>query len=254
MGYQLWLADVLADAFRGVKGFRVEAYPGWEMRGREDFEPRGLLDHHTGGGGTFDNIVHYMMEVSSLKPSCNWATSAPINGVVRIMVTAAGRANHAGKGRYAWVPENQGNKYLIGGEHHNDGYTRWPAQQVEGIHRADAAMLKHLGLGADRVIFHKSYAGYRGKWDMHTLELGAHQQSVKQYFNSVTPTIDLEDPMANDIYMMHVVYLGAEPNPSSWSKALIESFNYHFWRALNGTSMEMIRQDFQKTAKDGGRM
>lgn len=200
MSRQLWLADVIADAFRGVSGFKVETWHGWTSLGREGFEPRGLLDHHTGSGGSYDNILRYMMDSSPLRPSCNWATSPPINGVVRITITCAGSANHAGQGSLPWVPTNTGNYHLIGGEHHNDGYTPWPQQQREAIEIADAAMLRYLGHDVDRVAFHKTYAGYRGKWDMHTLDLADHQRRIHAHLSAPAPAPSTYYPEDDRMY------------------------------------------------------
>lgn len=193
MGRQLWLADVLADAFRGVSGFRVEVYPDWAIRGSESFDPIGVLNHHTGGGGTYDNMLRYMMEVSSLRPSCNWATSPPQDGVVRVTVTAAGRANHAGAGSLSYVPKDTGNYRLLGGEHHNTGYEPWPAQQSEAIHRGSAALLRHMGLDESRAADHKDYAGYRGKWDRHSVNLADERAAIKRYLTSTQPRPPEED-------------------------------------------------------------
>lgn len=177
MGRALWLADVLADAFRGVRGFRVETWPGWTTAGKASFEPIGCMDHHTGGGGTLDNVVRYMMAVSSIAPSCNYATGPPVNGVVRIIVTCAGRANHAGRGRLPWIPANHGNFRTLGGEHHNNGRAPWPGQQLEAVRRIDAAVLDYLGQGVDRVVFHKTYTDR--KYDMHSLSLVAHRNAIR---------------------------------------------------------------------------
>ena len=182
MGRALWLADVLADAFRGVRGYSVEVWPGWTSLGKPTFEPIGTLDHHTGGGGTYDNILRYMLVASSIAPSCNWATSPPINGVVRVTVCCAGRANHAGKGGEGrggtpWIPTDLGNLHLIGGEHHNNGAAPWPAQQYEGVVIGSAAMLEHLGRSAGHAELHKSYAPGR-KVDMHTITHAGHQRAI----------------------------------------------------------------------------
>lgn len=199
MGRQLWLADVLADAFRGVAGYRVETYPSWASRGRSSFEPIGLINHHTGGGGTYDNILRYMLEVSSIKPSCNWATSPPIDGVVRVTICCAGSANHAGRGGAGrggtpWLPTDTGNLHTLGGEHHNDGSAAWPGQQVEGVEIASAAMLRQLGVGADRAALHKTYAPGR-KPDMHTIDLAAHQRGIARYLNPPPPSSAREDDL-----------------------------------------------------------
>lgn len=162
MTQQTWLGDVVADAFRGHRGFRVETYSGWRTRSANTtaFEPIGVMNHHTGPGG-YDNLLNYMMHGSSIAPLCNLATSRPQNGVVRITVCAAGRANHAGRGYLPWTGTNGGNYRTIGIENQNTGSEAWPDQQVEAIHMLSAALLKHLGVGTSRLVDHKTYAPKR---------------------------------------------------------------------------------------------
>lgn len=209
MGRQLWLADALADAFRGVKGYRVETWHGWTSLGKSSFDPIGVLDHHTGGGGTYDNILRYMMETSPIAPSCNWATSPPINGVVRVTVTCAGRANHAGRGGKGrggtpWVPTDTGNYRLLGGEHHNNGSAAWPGQQYEGVLIGSAALLRGLGADEDRAALHKTYAPGR-KPDMHSIALANHQAGIRRHFATrpTQPTIvaSTEDTMYPELIL-----------------------------------------------------
>lgn len=190
----LWLPDVLADAFRGVRGFQVEVYRDWDTRGRATgFDPThtdhgGVLNHHT-GPGTYDALLRYMAEGSSIAPLCHWATSRPVNGVVRVTVVSAGRANHAGlggagRGGTPWVPTDAGNTYLVGGEHQNSGTEFWPAQQNEAIHRGSAAILRHLGHGPDRAIDHKHYAPGR-KVDRHTVDQRAESAAIARFLTNL---------------------------------------------------------------------
>lgn len=160
MAYQTWLADVVADAFRGVSGFRVDTYSGWQTRGNPNIGPVGVMNHHTGPGG-YDNLLNYMMRGSSIAPLCNIATSRPINGIVRITICSAGRANHAGKGNLTWTGYNNGNARSIGIENHNSGNQAWPDQQVDGIRILTAALLDRLGVNASRAVDHKTYAPKR---------------------------------------------------------------------------------------------
>jgi len=176
MPRQRWLLDILADEFRGVNGFRVDFYPGWETRGRELFDPTHVMDHHT-GPGAYNNLLRYMAVGPVHPPLCNYATSRPHNGIVRITVVAAGRANHAGRGVYATIPRDQGNRYSLGAEHQNDGRQAWPAQQVEAIRRCDAALLKHLNRNVNRMLDHKTYAPVR-KVDRHSVNVNRERQEV----------------------------------------------------------------------------
>lgn len=156
MGRALWLADELTDAFRGLRGFRVDVVPGWESRGYASLVPVGTMNHHT-GRGSYNALLSYMAHNSSIAPLCNYATSRPHDGIVRITVVASGKANHAGKGYLPWIGTDRGNPRTIGGEHQNDGTQQWPPQQVEAIYRANAVILNRLGQPASRAVDHKTY-------------------------------------------------------------------------------------------------
>lgn len=169
MARQAWLADVIADEFRGSKGFRVDAYPNWTTRGATLFDPEGVMDHHT-GPGSYNALLAYMAEGPVHPPLCNVATSRPSSGVVRITVVAAGRANHAGVGELPWRrgQGSTGNRRTLGLEHQNDGGQSWPGQQVEAIRRLDACLLRHMGHTAARRTDHRIYAPGR-KPDRHSV-------------------------------------------------------------------------------------
>lgn len=210
----LWLPDILADAFRGMRGYQVEAYPGFAERGRRSsFNPThadhgGVCNHHT-GAGAFDALLRYMAETSSIAPLCHWSTSRPHNGIVRVVIVSANRANHAGRGGRGrdgtpWVPTDQGNTYLVGGEHQNSGYQDWPDQQNEAIHIGSAAILRQLGHGADRAVDHKDYAPGR-KWDRHSVSLAAEQAVIARYLR-INPSF-LEDLPMDDNTLFGLVVL-----------------------------------------------
>lgn len=231
-----FLPDVLADAFRGLRGFQVETHPHWDTRGRatgfDPFHPDhgGILNHHT-GRGSFDALLRYMAETSRIAPLCHWSTSRPRNGTVRIVIVAAGRANHAGRGGAGkegtwWVPTDHGNTYLIGGEHQNDGTQPWPGQQNEAIHIGSAAILAHLSHDETRAIDHKNYAPHR-KVDRHSVRLAREQAAIARHL--ATPHAQ-EDPMTADprgtarICMRE--YLGRSPHGDTIEEAYAE-LNFH---------------------------
>lgn len=185
MSRALWLVDLLADEFRGSKGFQVDYMPGWETRGKSTFAPRGVMNHHT-GGGSYQALLTYMTYTSSIAPLCNIATSRPSNGIVRITVVASGKANHAGKGYLPWTGTNMGNTYTIGFENQNDGRQTWPDQQNEAIARANVVCLKKIGQGVDRLADHKTYAPSR-KVDRVHINLDHWKNYVAGYMNPEPP-------------------------------------------------------------------
>ena len=76
-------------------------------------------------------------------------------------VIAAGRANHAGKGKLPWVPQDKGNQFLLGVEAESTGRGDWTTAQKDSYPRGVAALLRHMGLPADRFAAHKEYAPNR---------------------------------------------------------------------------------------------
>lgn len=173
-----WIADVAADAFRGVNGFKVDVVSGWRTRSAktQSFAPIGVMNHHT-GPGSYGALLNYMAYNASTAPLCNIATSIPYNGIVRITIVAAGRANHGGKGYYSWTGRDGANYRCIGIENQNNGSQAWTKQQTEATRILTAALLKHMNRGTNYMIEHKTYAPSR-KPDRHTINLGTERKAV----------------------------------------------------------------------------
>jgi hypothetical protein len=151
-----WLADALRAG-----GCRVDEgiVPDWKRRGHTDggFSPIGVLGHHTAGpvGGDYPSLGTVRDGRPGLPgPLANL-------GLTRSGVwfpVAAGRAWHAGAGSCRWVPRNDGNGHLIGIEAESSGRGDWTPAQLEAYPRGVAALLRDLGVGADRFIAHKEWA------------------------------------------------------------------------------------------------
>ena len=130
--------------------------------------PRGILLHHTACGehsGDDPSLVEVIKgralgtPQQLVGPLCNLLLAR--SGTYHMI--AAGKAYHAGLGAISFVPvENAGNTFLIGIEAENDGTGEpWGEAIMDAYARGCAAILKHLGLGADRCIGHKEYAPHR---------------------------------------------------------------------------------------------
>lgn len=162
-GRSLWIADVLADAYRGVKGIRLEVYPGWETRGKAIAKHIGVIDHHTGPSRVYDGILKYMAVNSSIAPLCNISSSDPnrTGGICRVTVVASGKANHAGRGYLPWTGSNGGNVRALGWEGQNDGDEDWHPLHLEAVAIGNAALLSFMGSGVNKLADHKTYAPRR---------------------------------------------------------------------------------------------
>lgn len=163
----VWLADVLTDA-----GLKVVPYPGWETRGGDSFDPKGIILHHTvTSPNSVDRVVDRMLaETGSSKvpaPLANYSTNR--DGTISLI--AAGTANHGGAGAWGGL---SGNRYFFGDEMKNAGSSvePWPAVQLESARRAAAAICNHLGVDSSMVCGHKEYATPKGrKTDPHSLNM-----------------------------------------------------------------------------------
>lgn len=184
-GDPVWLPDVLRDA-----GLVCHIYPGAFERGHGDMaDIRGVLCHHTGSfGETPRGIAEH--------PSLGLASQLYLGKNGEYTLCGVGIAYHAGKGGgISWLPDNNANPHLIGIEAANDGggsstkplvhRSSWPDVQYDAYVRGVAAINARLGVGADRAIGHKEWAGRaQGKWDPGQLDMNIFRADVAARLNS----------------------------------------------------------------------
>ncbi len=183
MTYSLtWLPEVLEAA-----GLKVAETPGWRTRGRAEMGTvKGVLCHHTAtarGGNmpTLDMLIKGRSDLAG--PLCHLGLGR--DGT--FYVVAAGRANHAGTGAWEGIEPDKGNSHFIGIEAENSGLPGdpWPEVQMDAYRRGVAAILKHIGAGANMCCGHKEYAPGRKNdpsFDMPTFRTG-----VSEYLVGKTP-------------------------------------------------------------------
>jgi peptidoglycan hydrolase-like protein with peptidoglycan-binding domain len=155
MNYSLiWLPDVLMKA-----GLKVALVPGWESRGHGDVGIiHGVICHHTAtdsGGNmpTLRTLIHGREDLAGPLSQLGLGRDGTY------YIVAAGRCYHAGAG--SWQGLTDGNRNFIGIEAENTGLPNdspWPAVQMEAYHRGVAAILRHVGKGAQFCAAHKEYA------------------------------------------------------------------------------------------------
>ncbi|MDQ3431393.1 MAG: N-acetylmuramoyl-L-alanine amidase [Actinomycetota bacterium] len=159
------LAALLAE------GVRVVEVGDWRTHNRNSKGPfgpvHGAMVHHTVTKGTAATVRLCRDGYSGLPgPLCHGVIAK--DGAVHLV--GHGRANHAGAGdrdvlnaviaERALPADNEtdadGNTYFYGFECENlgDGRDPWPAEQLEGIARACAAVCRAHGWGAESVIGH----------------------------------------------------------------------------------------------------
>ena len=174
-GDPVWLKEVLE-----AEGLVCHVYPGAYNRGHGDMgKIWGVMAHHTGSfGETPKGIAQH--------PSLGLASQLYLSRDGEYTLCGVGIAWHAGAGSYPGLPTDNANAYTIGIEAANDGggsppgkRSAWSDKQYDAYVRGVAAILRKLGLGADRVIGHKEWAGRsQGKWDPGGIDMNVFRNDV----------------------------------------------------------------------------
>ena len=174
----LWLADMLKNA-----GLKVAQIPGWQDRGRGDVgQILGILCHHTAGGKN-GNMPSLDLLVKGRPDLPGPLSQLGLGRDGTYYIIAAGRCNHAGKG--IWKGLVNGNSNFIGIEAENTGKhdDPWPAVQMEAYRRGVAAILKHIGRGAEFCAGHKEYALPKGRKPDASFDMIAFRSGVAAILN-----------------------------------------------------------------------
>jgi peptidoglycan hydrolase-like protein with peptidoglycan-binding domain len=179
----IWLPDVLKAA-----GLKVATVDGWESRGRAEMgDVFGVICHHTGGRLTGN--MPSLAVIRDGRPDL----SGPLAqlGLGRdgtYYVVAAGKANHAGAG--LWQGISNGNGNFIGIEAENTGSANdfpWPAVQLDAYQRGVAAILRHIGRGAEFCAGHREYALPKGRKDDPSFDMDAFRAGVAAILSGEAP-------------------------------------------------------------------
>jgi N-acetylmuramoyl-L-alanine amidase/Putative peptidoglycan binding domain len=176
MAYSLtWLPRTLLEA-----GLKVAETQGWADRGRAEMGPvKGVMCHHTGTAApgnmpTLNVLINGRPGLSG--PLCQLGLGR--DGTY--YVVAAGRANHAGEGR--WKGLTNGNSNFIGIEAENDGgkTTPWPEVQMDAYRRGVAAILRKIGADVSMCCGHREYALPPGRKPDPVFDMDAFRDGVAQ--------------------------------------------------------------------------
>lgn len=175
-GDPVWLADVLR-----AEGLKVIEHDGWRERGHDDFlDIRGVLCHHTAGGGTSDWQI--VQNGRSDLPGPLAQLVLERDGTFRVI--AVGVCWHAGRGSWPGWPTNNANYHTIGIEAVNNGVGQdWPAVQLDAYKRGSAAILRRVGRNSNDCVGHKEYSS-EGKIDPANINLGAFRADVQKIIDA----------------------------------------------------------------------
>jgi peptidoglycan hydrolase-like protein with peptidoglycan-binding domain len=177
-----WLPEVLERA-----GLKVAEQPGWRTRGRGDVgRVLGVMCHHTAGPA--HGNMPSLHVITNGRPNL----SGPLAqlGLGRdgtYYVVAAGRANHAGDGK--WEKLTTGNSSFIGIEAEHTGRPEdpWPEVQMDAYRRGAAALLARIGAAPTMCCGHKEYALPKGRKPDPTFDMGEFRANVALIMASPAP-------------------------------------------------------------------
>lgn len=153
MPYATWIPSALRRM-----GVEVEEANGWQRRGSSQFEPRGVVCHHTAAVSRSDRpSLRICLEGRGDLPGplCNVLLTRSGAAVV----VAAGRANHAGLGSFRGLA---GNRSVLGIEAENDGRDEpWSDRQLVAYRRVVAGLLSGIERDETWCIAHREWAPRR---------------------------------------------------------------------------------------------
>lgn len=160
-----WLADVLRAA-----GLTVREADGWQNRGSafaDGIQLAGIVGHHTASSKTSGNNPSLYTCINGRPDLAGPLCQMLLARDGSYDVIASGKANHGGTGSYPGWPSSA-NSGALAIEAENDGIGEpWSAQLMECYAVGSAAVLEHIGKGADAWIGHFEWgendAGEKGR-------------------------------------------------------------------------------------------
>lgn len=182
----IWLPDVLKNA-----DLKVSLVAGWQTRGRADMGLlQGVICHHTGTARngnmpSLDTLINGRSDLPGPLAQLGLGRDGTY------YVIAAGKCNHAGAG--SWQGNTFGNTCFIGIEAENGGKITdiWPDVQMDAYHRGVAAILKHIGKGAEFCAGHKEYALPKGRKPDPLFDMDVFRSEVSKILDGTAPAPQL---------------------------------------------------------------
>jgi peptidoglycan hydrolase-like protein with peptidoglycan-binding domain len=178
-----WLPQVLQDA-----GLKVSECPGWQDRGHGDMgKVLGVLCHHTATPGKKANMPTLNLLITGRSDLAGPLSQLGLGRDGTYYIVAAGRCYHAGAGSFKGI--TAGNTSFIGIEAENTGGSDdrpWPEVQMDAYHRGVAAILKHIGKGAEFCAGHKEYALPKGRKTDPSFDMDTFRAAVSAILQNTT--------------------------------------------------------------------
>ncbi len=206
------LYRILTDA-----GLNVAPIGRWEDRKRPGtWAPCAVMIHHTAGTKSLQVIITGRRDLAGPLANLHVPKDATVN------LVSGGRCNHAGAGAQVvldrvrqdlaplgdagalgYVDGPVGNGYFYGIEAENLGDNRdpWPANQLDTIARSAAALCRHHGWTAARVIGHREWS--RRKPDPRGFGMPALRQMVADLLVPAPTFMEDDDMPLNAKTVVH---------------------------------------------------
>src|SRR5690606_21042276 len=210
------------DAAREA-GLKVQEVQGWQRRGSSSFSPKIVVAH-----GTVGSAVGNMPSLGILingRPGL----PGPLSqfGLARdgtVYVIAAGRANHAGRGRWAGA---EGNTHAVGIEAESTGPGNWTKAQRVVYPVLAAAICRRLGVGHGSVCSHAEYALPRGRktdvWDLRMDEFRGTVGHLLKHGVRLDPSVEIPSGTPERT----LGHNDRGPDVKRWQEDLIHFFAKH---------------------------
>lgn len=208
----MWMVDALRSA-----GLRVVEEPGWRQRGHGDFlDLRGVLCHHTAGGGPNDYIVVRDGRQGLPGPLAQLVLER--DGTYRAI--AVGVCWHAGRGSWPGWPTDNANFHVIGIEAVNTGTGSqpWPTVQLDAYKRGAAALLEGMRRGSGDCVAHREYSS-EGKIDPWGIDMNAFRRDVQKIIDGASQeAADMTPEQAKQLAAVHKELTQKYPSRSKYRK------------------------------------
>lgn len=238
-----WLTD-LDDALRNA-GIGLWADPSWRSRGHGPMSGvRGIVIHHTAGGGSNDWKVVRDGRAGLAGPLSQLTFER--DGSVRLL--AAGQAWHAGTGSHPRIGANNANAWTIGIEGVSRGVGNdWTAAQRREYPRVAAALCRHYGLPADAVIGHKEWTNRKidpGDWSMNDF-----RAEVRRHLGSATPAPAVSKPKGLPLMIERPLVQGLNEGRIICPTGSASGIVAQSWISVSCTGGGRVQVWFQKGAR-----
>ena len=212
MTYSLtWLPDVLRAA-----GLKVDETDGWQARGHGDMSTvQGVLCHETDGAAT-GNMPTLQVLIDGRSDLAGPLAQLGLGRDGTFYIVAAGKCWHAGEGGpHGGIAHNDGNAHLIGIEAEHQADETWTTTQLDAYQRGVAAILKHIGVGAQMVLGHKEWAPGR-KDDPKLIDMAKFRTAVASILAGATTIPPIAGPVIMTAITATVFGGRADPNTSAY--------------------------------------